>query len=67
MGDNGGGSESSNDLDEAVVWNEYLNEVFVLNNYHSPMNSIDYMPLYTGYGTTESYTDNYGMNWNYNR
>ena len=31
------------------------------------MNSIDYMSLYTGYGTTESYTDNYEMNWNYNR
>ena len=54
-GDNGGGSESFYNLDEVVVW----------NNYNSPMNSIDYMSLYTGYGTTESYTDNYEMNWNY--
>ena len=52
---NGGDSESFNNLDEVVV----------LNNYQSPMNSINYMSLYTGYGTTESYTDNYGMNWNY--
>jgi hypothetical protein len=54
-GDNGGGSESFYNLDEVVVW----------NNYNSPTNSIDYMSLYTGYGTTESYTDNYEMNWNY--
>ncbi|NRT13086.1 hypothetical protein [Flavobacterium sp. 14A] len=49
---------------DKVTFTDY-DVVIVKNYYHNPLNSVNFMSLYTGFADTGSEGNSYGMNWDY--